>query len=219
VSTPDNAQTEGVSPSALNEPQQAVDLEQMRLPFDISPIRTARTVLRPFASGDLTDVMAYQHVESVVRYLGWAAMTPAESARYLEERMAMTRLASDTTGVAYAVDPGMAASQESRLVGEIILLMDSAPDARLEIGWIFHPDVQGRGYASEAARAVIDLCFTTLRAHRVIAKLDPRNGPSARLTERLGMRHEGVMREDHFLKGEWASTSVYSLLAGEYSAC
>jgi NAD(P)-dependent dehydrogenase (short-subunit alcohol dehydrogenase family) len=35
--------------------------------------------------------------------------------------------------------------------------------------------------------------------------------------ERLGMRHEGVMREDHFLKGEWASTSVYSLLIGEYA--
>jgi RimJ/RimL family protein N-acetyltransferase len=129
----------------------------------------------------------------------------------------MTRLTPDAVGVAYAVDPFMAAGQESRTIGEIILLMDSALDARLEIGWIFHPDAGGRGYASEAARAVIDLCFRTLRAHRVIAKLDPRNGPSARLAERLGMRHEGVMREDHFLKGEWASTSVYSLLIGEYA--
>jgi RimJ/RimL family protein N-acetyltransferase len=188
----------------------------MRLPFDISPIRTARTVLRPFAPGDLDDVAAYQRLESVVRYLAWGTMTPQESARYLDERMAMTRLASDTPGVAYAVDPGMAAGQESRMIGEIILLMDSLPDSRLEIGWIFHPDAGGRGYASEAARAVIDLCFTTLGAHRVVAKLDPRNDPSARLAGRLGMRHEGVSREDHFLKGEWASTSVYSMLADEY---
>jgi RimJ/RimL family protein N-acetyltransferase len=195
-----------------------VSVPELWLPFDIGPIRTARTVLRPFAARDLDDVIAYQRLEPVVRYLGWGTMTPQESARYLDERMAMTRLASDTQGVAYAVDPGVGAGLESRMVGEIILLMDSAPDARLEIGWIFHPDVAGRGYASEAARAVLDLCFTTLRTHRVVAKLDPRNDPSARLAERLGMRHEGVLRDDHFLKGEWASTSVYSMLADEFAS-
>jgi RimJ/RimL family protein N-acetyltransferase len=191
---------------------------QLRLPFDVRPIRTARAILRPFAPGDLDDVGAYQAIDSVVRYLAWEPQTADESARYLTERAGMIQLAADGThnGIAYAVDVGSPSGRASHVVGEIIVLLDSAPHCRLEIGWIFHPDVHGRGYAGEAARAVLDVCFTSVLAHRVIAKLDPRNLASARLSERLGLRHEGVSREDHFLKGEWRSTSVYALLADEY---
>ena len=192
--------------------------QALRLPFEISPIHTERAMLRRFAPSDLADVNAYQSNESVVRYLAWEAQTSDESVRFLAERACMTRLAADGDGVVYAVDTGIASGRSARVVGEIILLLDSVPQARLEIGWIFHPDVHGHGYASEAARAVIDMCFTTLCAHRLIARVDPRNLASARLSERLGMRHEGVQREDHFLKGEWASTSVYTLLASEYAS-
>jgi RimJ/RimL family protein N-acetyltransferase len=50
---------------------------------------------------------------------------------------------------------------------------------------------------------------------RVIAQLDPRNAPSARVCERVGMTREAHLREDYWTKGEWADTLIYGLLARE----
>lgn len=107
------------------------------------------------------------------------------------------------------------AGGRGRVVGEIILVLESARDGRLEIGWIFHPDVHGRGFAGEAARAVLTLCFERLGAHKVVAKLDSRNTASAALAERLGMRREALLRDDHVGKGVWVSVAFHSVLAGE----
>ena len=62
--------------------------------------------------------------------------------------------------------------------------------------------MHGRGFATEAAQAVLDVCFNTLGAHRVYAQLDARNEASARLCERLGMHQEALLRENEIFKGE-----------------
>jgi len=84
--------------------------------------------------------------------------------------------------------------------------------SRGEIGWVFHPDHTGQGFATEAVRAVLDLAFGFYRMHRVVAQLDSRNEPSARLCERVGMRREGHLRQDWWSKGEWTDTLVYGVL-------
>ena len=89
-------------------------------------------------------------------------------------------------------------------------------DAQGEIGWVFHPDVGGQGLATEAAAALLDAAFHEVYLHRVMAQLDPRNLRSARLCERLGMRLEGVFREELWSKGEWTDTAVYAILASEW---
>ena len=70
--------------------------------------------------------------------------------------------------------------------------VSSVQHAQLELGWVLHPDFQGRGYAREAAGAVLDFVFETLHPHRVQAFLDARNAASAALCERLGMRREAT---------------------------
>jgi RimJ/RimL family protein N-acetyltransferase len=52
--------------------------------------------------------------------------------------------------------------------------------------------------------------------HRVIGRLEPRNTPSARLLERLGMRREAHFVENEFIEGEWQSELVYALLENEW---
>jgi len=63
-----------------------------------------------------------------------------------------------------------------------------------EIGWSFHPDAWGRGYATEAARAAIDWAFDTLGWTEVIHCIDPANVPSQQLAQRLGSRNRGRVR-------------------------
>ena len=60
-----------------------------------------------------------------------------------------------------------------------------------EVGWSLHPDAQGKGYAMEAAVATIDYAFDILDWPEVIHCIDPRNGPSEKLAERLGSYNQG----------------------------
>ena len=85
-----------------------------------------------------------------------------------------------------------------------------------EIGFSFDPASQGRGYATEAARALIDFGFGGMGFHRVIGRLEARNTASARVLEKLGMRREAHLVENEWVKGEWQSELVYAMLEHEW---
>jgi RimJ/RimL family protein N-acetyltransferase len=66
--------------------------------------------------------------------------------------------------------------------------LDGQPE--VEIGYRLARSAWGRGYATEAARAVRDYAFETLAIRRLIAMIDPSNTASIRVAEKLGMRYE-----------------------------
>ncbi|MCW2947645.1 MAG: GCN5-related N-acetyltransferase, partial [Actinoallomurus sp.] len=87
-----------------------------------------------------------------------------------------------------------------------------------EVGYIFHPDHGGRGYATEAAEVVLRLGFEELGLHRIVGRLDGRNTASARVLERLGLRREAHFVQNELVKGEWTDEVVYAMLADEWRA-
>jgi RimJ/RimL family protein N-acetyltransferase len=188
------------------------------LPFSAVAITTRRLCLRPLRRSDLDDVYAYHKRGDVVRYLNWEVRDHDQSAEYLERRRAMTRLTRDGDGLIYAAQLPDPAGGHSRVIGSVSVFLASAADAQLEVGWVFHPAAHGHGFATEAAQAVFELCFGALGAHRVFAELDPRNEASAHLCSRLGMRQEAHLRANQIIKGEWADTACYAILAPEWAA-
>jgi RimJ/RimL family protein N-acetyltransferase len=118
----------------------------------------------------------------------------------------------------FAVELADAEGGQGRVIGHISLFLKNASWGKFEMGWVFHPAVHGRGYATEATQRILELCFDRLGAHRVFAQLDARNDTSARLCERLGMRQEALLRETEIFKGEWTDTAVYAILEQEYRA-
>jgi RimJ/RimL family protein N-acetyltransferase len=106
--------------------------------------------------------------------------------------------------------------ETSQLIGYGGLFLLSAEHRQGEIGFVFHPDHHGKGYATETARLLLELAFDEYAMHRVIGRLEPRNERSARLLERLGMRQEAHLVENEFVKGEWQSELVYALLEDEW---
>jgi aminoglycoside 6'-N-acetyltransferase len=64
----------------------------------------------------------------------------------------------------------------------------------------------------------VRVSFEELGVHRVWARVEPRNEPSVRLCERLGMRREGVLEQASWFKGEWTDLAFYALLADEWRA-
>jgi RimJ/RimL family protein N-acetyltransferase len=144
----------------------------------------------------------------VTRWLYLEPATEAEVGEWLEGVIAR----SPESGVARAVE----LRETGELVGHLTLTV--TPEHRQgEIGFIFHPDYQGHGYATEAARALIAYAFERYDLHRVSGRLEPRNGASARVLEKLGMRLEGLLIENEWVKGEWQSEAIYALLAREWA--
>jgi RimJ/RimL family protein N-acetyltransferase len=81
---------------------------------------------------------------------------------------------------------------------------------------VFDPSFAGRGYATEAARAMLGLAFDGLGLHRVVARLDERNEGSAKVARRLGMRQEARLVHNEIFKGEWSTELGFALLAAEW---
>lgn len=189
----------------------------MTLPwaFD-APIRTERLTLRLMAPADADDVHAYQSREDVCRYLLHGPRSRAEVVEWVAKYAAATRLAEDNDWIEPAIELAMPDGTR-RVIGHMYLNLASVENLGAEIGWTLHPDFFGRGYALEAATAILDLAFGTLGLHRVRAELDPRNDASIALCRRLGMREEALFVKDLMFRGDWADTGVYAILEQEWA--
>jgi RimJ/RimL family protein N-acetyltransferase len=175
------------------------------------PLETSRVRLRHLAPGDFAAVHAIESRPEVTRWLYWEPRTEAEVREALERRIARARDAPQT-GVTIAAE----VLATGLLVGYVSLTVE--PDRQGEIGFIFHPDHQGRGYATEAGASVLRVAFEAYDLHRVYGRLEARNAASARVLEKLGMRREAHLIENEWVKGEWQSELVYALLAREWRA-
>jgi RimJ/RimL family protein N-acetyltransferase len=102
------------------------------------------------------------------------------------------------------------------LIGDMMLRWLSAKDQCGEIGYVISPAHGGNGYTTEAARAILHLAFDELDLHRMIARIDPRNTASLHLVERLGMRRESHLVQNHWHKDSWADEVDFALLKDEW---
>ena len=187
------------------------------LPPPPLPIRTERLVLRHIRVEDQPDMHYYRDPE-VCRYLPIGPLDDEGMAKRME-RLAAARSPSVPDDVL-----GLAVELDGRVIGDLMLRLktrrdESSPPSVAEIGWVFGSAHQGKGLATEAARALVDLAFESYPLHRLFAQLDPRNGPSVRLCERLGMTREAHFRRDFPEKdGTWGDTGIHGLLREEWEA-
>jgi RimJ/RimL family protein N-acetyltransferase len=178
------------------------------------PVRTQRLLLRPLGEDDIEALFSYRSLPDACRYVPFEPMDRAT----IRERLASFWAATALQAEGEALTLGIELAGSGELVGDIVLFWRSAVDRGGEIGWIVHPDHGGHGYATEAAHAGLHLLFDELGLHRVIARVDTRNDPSARLCERLGMRREAHLVENEWFKGGWSDEYDYALLEHEWRA-
>lgn len=176
------------------------------------PLETARLRLRPFTRGDVDAVYDYRRREDVALYLFDVPLSREECALAVQQRIGQIALVEEEDKIVLGVE----LMDDGTLIGEVSLILRNLAARQAEIGWIFHPDYQGRGYATEAAIALLDLAFRDGGMHRVMARCDARNVASAKLMERLGMRREAHFREHALFKGEWDEEFIYAILEREW---
>jgi RimJ/RimL family protein N-acetyltransferase len=178
------------------------------------PIETSRLTLRPFVDEDFEAFHAMRSDEEVARYLYQGPLSPAESRDLLRRNIAGSSWANEGDWLSAAV-----VERESGItIGDLGLCWVSERDRTAEIGFTFDPRHQGKGFATEAARALLDWTFGPAGLHRAIGRLEARNSASARVLEKLGMRLEAHLVENEWVKDEWQSELVYAVLDREWSS-
>lgn len=81
--------------------------------------------------------------------------------------------------------------------------------------FIGEPASTGRGVGAAATALILDHAFDVLGLHRVFLRVLAGNGAAIRSYERSGFRHEGVLRGDVLLNGEFQDVVLMGILEGE----
>jgi RimJ/RimL family protein N-acetyltransferase/8-oxo-dGTP pyrophosphatase MutT (NUDIX family) len=153
---------------------------------------TPRLALRPYGEGDIAALIDFYSRPEVTHFLGPGSVVRDEA----EARRKLARIAQRHGS--YAPLPygyWAVTAPEGRLVGTAML--KPAPDAEerpteeIEIGWHLHPDVWGRGYATELARALVDRFFGRTDGAQLLALVDRGNARSAAVARRAGLSYAG----------------------------
>ena len=178
------------------------------------PVKTERLLLRPLHHGDIDGLLAYRSRPDVCRYVPFEPQDRAA----IEQRLATLWSNTGLTDEGQALTLGVEIAATGQLAGDVILFYRSVEHQTGEVGYCFNPDFGGKGYATEAARAMLALGFDGLGLRRIIARLDERNEASANVCRRLGMRQEARLVENEWFKGEMTTELDFAMLASEWPA-
>lgn len=178
------------------------------------PLLTERLRIRLLTAADTDAVHAYQSRADVCEYLLFEPRDRATVAQKVAEAAAASRFQQDGDSWRLAVER----LSDGSMLGELYFALASTEHECAEIGWIFHPDYQGHGYAGESARALLQFGFQVVACHRIVAELTPQNSASVNLCRRLGMREEAYFVQNMKLRGRWEDTGVYAMLGNEWAA-
>lgn len=102
------------------------------------------------------------------------------------------------------------------LIGSISLRMNHEHE-HAELGYWIGKPYWGQGFATEAAKAVINYGFSVLNLNRIYARHMKRNPASGRVMTKLGMEYEGCLRQHIKKWGKFEDIAVFSILREEYS--
>ena len=175
-------------------------------------ILTERLLLREYTETDWPAVLEYQRDPRYLRFNSWNDRTE-EQVRAFVQAFVDAQREQPRKRFAFAVT----LKANGQLIGNCNIRKNRPEDRVAEMGYEIAPLYWGKGYATEAARAIVELGFGPLDLHRVSAWCIAENTGSSRVLEKLGMRLEGRLREQEWVKGRWWDELLYAILDREYS--
>ena len=151
------------------------------------PLETERLLLRPFTTDDVPFILTLLNEPSFLQYIGDKKVRNLDDARQYLSNGPIASYERNGFGL------GLVELKETQTpIGMCGLLKrDELPDP--DIGFAFLPDFWNKGFAFEAAAAVMKDAQERLKLGRILAIVNPDNYPSMKLLERLGLNFERML--------------------------
>ena len=154
-----------------------------------------RVILRDFQLEDAAAAHSVVGDDTVTRWLSFDTRTRAQTSTMIAS--AIERAQQDPRTEFYLA----VTLPNDDLIGFARLGLDGVRAAKL--GYAIRADQWGRGYATDAARTLVNYGFEQLDLHRISAAIGPDNAPSIALVQRLGFQYEGCIRDHVYTNGAW----------------
>ena len=179
---------------------------------EVLSLQSTRTIIRPIQPGDCAEVFVYRSDKEANRFQSWVP----DSVEEVEQHFFREAITFNSPGTWFQLV--ILDRTSNAILGDIgVHFVSGNENLQCELGITLSKQQQGKGYAEEALRVVIDHLLLDLGKHRITASIDPANLPSLRLFERLGFRKEAHFVESLFIDGEWVDDVIYGLLRREWN--
>ena len=174
-------------------------------------VRTKRLLLREFNHQDWKETLVYQSNPKYLRYYPWTERKEQAVCEFIQQ---FIEWQGEQPRNKFQL--AITLPEQQRLIGNCGIRMKSQDAKEADIGYEIAPDYWGKGFATEAAQAIVSFGFRELKLHRIWAHCLLDNTASWQVLENIGMRQEGHLRENELLKGNWKDTLLYAILNYEW---
>jgi len=173
-------------------------------------LTTDRLILRQLTHHDAEAMTAIFGSPEVLRFLNNDPVDTREKAIGMIDWLAQNY--QDQRGI----DWGITRRADDRMIGMCGLYDWDRENRHIDLGYHIVPAEWGKGFASEAARALITWAFDRLDVHRIQADCTAGNDASERVMIKCGFTFEGIRREHFWEHGRFVDNKYYGLLRHEF---
>ncbi len=174
-------------------------------------IATARLLLREFVADDWRALFAYQNDPGYLQTIGRYPQTDSQAQEFMR-----LWLANQAETPRRKFQLAITLPESGELIGNCGVRRVTHNEWEADLGYELDIRYWERGFATEAAAAMLDFGFNELRVHRISATCNAGNTRSAHVLAKLGMQREGRVRETDYQHGRWWDSLMYGLLESEW---
>jgi [ribosomal protein S5]-alanine N-acetyltransferase len=180
-------------------------LETPWYPFPV--LQTERLLLRQLTDDDTNDFFQLRSDERVMKYIDRPLHKTIDETKELMK--SSIRMYEAGEGINW----GITFKDDPKLIGTIGYYRMIKEYFRVEIGYLLSADHWRKGIMNEAMDAVIDYGFTKMKAHTIIADINPNNAASMMILEKKGFVKEAYFKDSYYINGQFEDAAIYTLFA------
>lgn len=173
-------------------------------------LTTERLFLRSYKPEDWERVHIYGSDPSFSKYELWGPNTLEDTHKFVAEMVQQTEISPR-----YKFDFAVCLKESGLLIGGCGIRRETELSQVANLGWAINPEFQSKGFATEAARALIEFGFKKLNLSVIYATCDARNIPSYKVMEKLDMKRVGFIKGTKEIKGHVRDSFRYEVLPGK----
>jgi len=169
-------------------------------------LETERLILRRIDKNDVAEVLALRGNPEIMKYI------PRPLAKTEEDALAHITMIEEKIINNTGINWGITIKESPKLIGIIGHYRIQPENHRAEIGYMSLPEYNGKGFITEAIKAVVEYGFEQMNLHSIEAVIDPENIASERVLQKNGFVKEAHILENEYWDGKFWDTVIYSLL-------
>jgi ribosomal-protein-alanine N-acetyltransferase len=177
-------------------------------PFPV--IETERLRMRQTMPEDLDFLFFLRSHNDVMKYIDRPFAKSKQDIIEMYEKMCAG--VKDNTAIPWHIEE----KESGKPAGQIGFYRNDPGNHRGEVGYMLSPEQQGKGFAGEALKAVLNYGFNDVKFHSIEANVNPLNDSSVKLLEKHGFVKEAHFKENYYFDGKFLDSVIYSLLGSAW---